>query len=74
MIFISTDFELLEEQMSYVTRPGDLVRVNAPEASMAAEYNGRDGEVLRYQSGGWVVVRVQGKGDARFRADELLAL
>jgi hypothetical protein len=68
------DFEALAQAMSFASRPGDLVRVNAPPTSMAAPYNGHDGEIQRYAPGGWVIVRVEGMGDARFRADELLAL
>ena len=67
------DFEQLAKDMSYSSRAGDLVRVQAPAGSMASEFNDCEGEILRY-SGGWVVVRLHGRGDARFRADELLAL
>lgn len=68
------DFENAAKEMSYASRPGHLVRINAPPKSMASPYNGQDGEILRYAPGGWVIVRVEGMGDARFRADELLAL
>ena len=68
------DFEVMARQMSYVSRPGDRVLVKAPETSMAAEFNGYEGEILEYRPGGWVLVRLDGHSDARFRADELLVL
>jgi hypothetical protein len=61
------------QDMEYASRPGDLVKVNAPADSMGAKYNGCDGVIHRYE-GGWVVVGLYDHGLTRFRADELLAL
>ena len=59
--------------LRYVSREGDLVRIAAPSSSMAAPFNGCEG-VLQSFAGGWVVVRLDGHGDIRFRPDELLTL
>lgn len=70
----ATDFELQAKEMSYATRPGDLVRIRAPDTSMASPFNDCAGSILRFMDGGWVVVNVDGHGALRFRADELVVL
>ena len=61
------------ESLRYVSREGDRVRVEAPADSLAKPYDGLEGSILEFR-GGWVVVRIDGQGDVRFRADELLTL
>lgn len=61
-------------QLEVTSRIGDLVRVRAPQGSMAERYNGHDGELVGFNPGGWVVVKLIGLGDRRFRADELQVL
>lgn len=75
----TSDFEQLALEMSYSARPGDLVRVAAPEASFGMEYGGRTGTILEFAPPGWVTVLLSG-GEVghfekvRFRADELQVL
>lgn len=61
------------QDMEYTARPGDLVKVKAPENSMGAKHNDSDGVIHSYE-GGWVIVDLYDYGKVRFRADELLTL
>lgn len=62
------------QQFAKVTRVGDPVLVKAPTGSMAQPYNAGPGQVVGFGQGGWIEVQLEGVGNRRFRADELLVL
>lgn len=67
-------FEGMARRLALTSREGDLVQIAAPVGTLAAEFNGHQGELREYGPGGWIVARLEGHGDRRFRADEILIL
>lgn len=67
-------FEKLAKQLELTSRIGDLVKITAPVGSLAAAFNGMQGELREFCAGGWIVARLSEIGDRRFRADEIVVL
>lgn len=71
---MSSKFIKLAKQLELTTCIGDLVEIAAPTGSLAAAFNGVQGELREFCAGGWIVARLAEIGDRRFRADEMVVI
>lgn len=69
---VSTDWSDGVKSMRLICRENDLVVVDAPPTSRAAEYNGVEGVITAFEDE-WIMVNVNGVS-RRFRYDELKIL
>jgi hypothetical protein len=69
-----TDWTAATADLRCSSREGDRVLIDAPEHSMAREFQGQEGRIAEFWEQ-WVIVRLDGTGDSvRLRPDEVRAL